>query len=261
MLVRTISAIVFLILFIPIVIYGELPVLILVGFLAAVCLYEILKMNRIHIFSIPGIISLIALAIIVLPNKYLFVVKDFQFEAIVVLAILALSFTVLSKNRFTFVDMGFCVISVLYIGFGFMNFYEIRETGLEYIAFALLIVWGTDTGAYLFGRLLGRHKLWPQISPNKTIEGALGGIITAVAVGIIFFGAGWIVHLELWLLLLYAIILSIFGQLGDLVESALKRHFDVKDSGSLMPGHGGVLDCFDSLIFVLPIMSILPFLL
>lgn len=260
MLTRTISAIVAMLIFIPIVVYGDLPVLLMVFLLATICLYEILKMNRIHILSIPGVLSFVGLTIILLPSEYVEVLSTYQLEAAVVIAILLLSFTVLSKNRFTFVDMGFCLLSVVYIGFGFMYFYETRETGLVYIAFAMLIVWGTDTGAYLFGRTLGRHKLWPQISPNKTVEGALGGVLTAVGIGIIFFGAGWIVHLELWLLLMYTIILSVFGQLGDLVESALKRHFDVKDSGNLMPGHGGILDRFDSLLFVLPIMNILPLL-
>lgn len=247
--------------FIPIVVYGDMPVLIMVGLLAAICLYEILKMNRIHILSIPGVLSFIGLTIILIPSEYMQSVAAYQLEAVVVVAILALSFTVLSKNRFTFVDMSFCVLSVAYIGFGFMYFYETRETGLVYIAFAMLIVWGTDTGAYIFGRIFGRHKLWPQISPNKTIEGAIGGVVTAVAIGIVFFATGWIVHLELWLLLTYTIVLSVFGQLGDLVESALKRHFDVKDSGTLMPGHGGMLDRFDSLLFVLPLMNILPFLI
>lgn len=261
MLIRTLTAVVALLVFIPLVIYGSLPVLILVSLLGVICLYEILKMNRIHILSIPGILSFVALMIILLPHEYLPFLETHQTGSIVLLTILALSFTVLSKNRFTFVDIGFCVLSVIYIGFGFMFFYETRVTGLEFIAFALLIVWGTDTGAYIFGRIFGRHKLWPQISPNKTIEGALGGIVTAVAVAVVFFASGWIAHLELWLFLLYAIILSVFGQLGDLVESALKRHFDVKDSGQLMPGHGGILDRFDSLLFVLPVMNILPFLI
>lgn len=261
MLIRTLSAVIALLVFIPIVIYGNLPVLFLVGLLSVICLYEILKMNRIHILSIPGILSFLAIMIILIPNQYMPVLETYQTEAIVLLTLLALSFTVLSKNRFTFVDMGFCVLSVIYIGFGLMYFYETRQTGLEFIAFALLIVWGTDTGAYVFGRMFGRHKLWPQISPNKTVEGALGGILTAVAVGTVFYATGWIAHLELWLLLGYTVILSIFGQLGDLVESALKRHFDVKDSGALMPGHGGILDRFDSLLFVLPVMNILPFLI
>jgi phosphatidate cytidylyltransferase len=122
--------------------------------------------------------------------------------------------------------------------------------------FALLIVWLTDTGAYIFGRLFGKRKLWPEISPNKTVEGFVGGILCSTIVAVVF-SIYYDMPLSLFPLLLVTWLLSLFGQLGDLVESALKRHFDVKDSGTLLPGHGGILDRFDSFIFVLPLMNIL----
>src|SRR5699024_12402158 len=121
-----------------------------------------------------------------------------------------------------------------------------------------LIVWMTDTGAYLAEITFGKRKLWPQISPNKTVEGFVGGILSSVLLAVIFSLFGLIDNLQIYLLIIYTMILSGGGQLGDLVESALKRHFDVKDSGNLLPGHGGVLDRFDSFIFVLPLMNILP---
>lgn len=258
---RTITAIIALLLFVPIVVVGSLPMLILVYLLSFTALYEILKMNRIHIFSIPGILSLIALFIIMMPEvsySYESYITDVQVDLIIVMALLMLSFTVVSKNRFSFVDMGFCVLAVAYIGIGFMYFYETREAGLIYILYALLIVWVTDTGAYLFGRAIGRRKLWPQISPNKTIEGFAGGIFSSVILALVFYFFGWIDNLPVVLLIVFTMVLSVAGQLGDLVESALKRHFDVKDSGRILPGHGGVLDRFDSFIFVLPLMNILP---
>ncbi|GAA3719148.1 phosphatidate cytidylyltransferase [Salinicoccus jeotgali] len=256
---RTITAIIALLIFVPIVVWGAWPLLIAVFLLAYTALYEILKMNRIHIFSIPGILSMVALFIIMMPQEsYMPHISVFQVDLIIVMALLMLSFTVISKNRFSFVDMGFCVLAVAYVGIGFMYFYETREAGLIYILYALLIVWVTDTGAYLFGRAFGRRKLWPQISPNKTIEGFLGGIFCSVLLGLLFYFMGWIEGVQILLFLLLTMILSMFGQLGDLVESALKRHFDVKDSGRLLPGHGGVLDRFDSFIFVLPLMNILP---
>ncbi|SOC38035.1 phosphatidate cytidylyltransferase [Salinicoccus kekensis] len=258
---RTITAVIALLIFIPIIIIGTWPMLITVYLLALTALYEILKMNRIHIFSIPGILSLIALSIILLPRAdypFLPMVTEAQIDMIIVMALLMLSFTVISKNRFTFVDMGFCVLAVAYIGIGFMYFYETREAGLIFILYALLIVWMTDTGAYLSGRAFGKRKLWPQISPNKTVEGFIGGILSSVLLAVIFSVFGLIDNPNVILLIIYTMILSVAGQLGDLVESALKRHFDVKDSGSLLPGHGGVLDRFDSFIFVLPLMNILP---
>ncbi len=119
-----------------------------------------------------------------------------------------------------------------------------------------MIVWLTDTGAYIFGRLFGKRKLWPEISPNKTVEGFVGGILCSTIVAVVF-SIYYDMPLSLFPLLLVTWLLSLFGQLGDLVESALKRHFDVKDSGTLLPGHGGILDRFDSFIFVLPLMNIL----
>lgn len=258
---RTITAVIALLLFIPIIVIGSWPMLIAVYLLALTALYEILKMNRIHIFSIPGILSLIALSILILPRAdypLITMITDIQVNMIIVMALLMLSFTVISKNRFSFVDMGFCVLAVAYIGIGFMYFYETREAGLIFILYALLIVWMTDTGAYLAGRTFGKRKLWPQISPNKTVEGFVGGILSSVLLAVIFSLFGLIENPHVILLILYTMILSVAGQLGDLVESALKRHFDVKDSGSLLPGHGGVLDRFDSFIFVLPLMNILP---
>lgn len=255
---RTITAVIALLLFLPIVILGSWPLLILVYLMAITALYEILKMNRIHIFSLPGILSLIALCMVLIPQEsYSPAIADFQLEIIVGLALIMLSTTVVSKNRFNFVDMSFCVMAVAYIGIGFMYFFETRESGLIYILYALLIVWLTDTGAYLFGKSFGKRKLWPQISPNKTIEGSLGGTLVSVIIPVVFVMAG-LMEGSLWLLIPFTIVLSIFGQMGDLVESALKRHFDVKDSGTFLPGHGGILDRFDSFIFVLPLMNILP---
>lgn len=255
---RTITAVIALLLFLPIVILGSWPLLILVYLMAITALYEILKMNRIHIFSLPGVLSLIALCMVLIPQEsYSPAIADFQLEIIVALALIMLSTTVVSKNRFNFVDMSFCVMAVAYIGIGFMYFFETRESGLIYILYALLIVWLTDTGAYLFGKSFGKRKLWPQISPNKTIEGSLGGTLVSIIIPIVFVMTG-LMEGSLWLLIPFTIVLSIFGQMGDLVESALKRHFDVKDSGTFLPGHGGILDRFDSFIFVLPLMNILP---
>ncbi|HJG32744.1 phosphatidate cytidylyltransferase [Jeotgalicoccus aerolatus] len=255
---RTITAVIALLLFLPIVIMGSWPLLVLVYLMAITGLYEILKMNRIHIFSLPGILSLIALCMVLIPQEsYSPNIAEYQLEIIVGLALIMLSTTVVSKNRFTFVDMGFCVLAVAYIGIGFMYFFETREAGLIYILYALLIVWLTDSGAYILGKAFGRRKLWPQISPNKTIEGSVGGTLVSVIIPIVFVSFG-VMEGSLWLLIPFTIVLSIFGQMGDLVESALKRHFDVKDSGTFLPGHGGILDRFDSFIFVLPLMNILP---
>jgi phosphatidate cytidylyltransferase len=114
----------------------------------------------------------------------------------------------------------------------------------------LLLVWTNDTGAYLFGKKFGRNKLFPRISPNKTWEGTLGGAVFAVmmAWGLSLLWDDF--SLSQWLVL--GIVAALGSNIGDLVESMLKRSVDVKDSGSIMPGHGGILDRFDAFVFCLP---------
>ena len=125
------------------------------------------------------------------------------------------------------------------------------------IVFLLLVVWSSDIGAYLFGRLLGRHKLASKISPNKTIEGALAGMISACFGGwlafVILLNDRFIAKLTLNQVELIALIIGAFSIIGDLFESMLKRKAKVKDSGNLLPGHGGVYDRIDSLVASAPI--------
>src|SRR5690625_5860633 len=120
--------------------------------------------------------------------------------------------------------------------------------GLNYFLFILFVVWATDSGAYFIGKYLGKRKLWPAISPNKTIGGAVGGTITALVVGVVF-------HLiypfdfSIAYILFITIVISIVGQLGDLVASAIIRHYDMIDFVKLFRAYGGVLDRVDRLLF------------
>ena len=252
MKVRTLTAIIALLIFLPILLKGGLILMLFAFLLALIALKELLNMNMIKFLSIPGLISALALIIIMLPQDAGEWVQVIQLKGLIAMSFIVLSYTVLSKNRFSFMDAAFCLMSVAYVGIGFMYFYETRSEGLRYILFAFLIVWLTDTGAYIFGRLMGKHKLWPVISPNKTIEGFFGGILVPLVMQMFVD-----LHMNIWLLLLVTIVLSMFGQLGDLVESGFKRHFGVKDSGRILPGHGGILDRFDSFMFVLPLLNIL----
>ena len=243
MKVRTLTAIIALLIFLPILLMGGTTLMLFAYLLALIALKELLNMNMIKLISVPGIFSALALIIIMLPQSAGDWVSNIQLKSLIAMSFILLSYTVLSKNRFSFMDAAFCLMSVAYVGIGFMYFYATRSDGLHYILYAFLVVWLTDTGAYIFGRLMGKHKLWPVISPNKTMP-----------IVMLFFVD---FNLNIWLLLLATIILSIFGQLGDLVESGFKRHFGVKDSGRILPGHGGILDRFDSFMFVLPLLNIL----
>lgn len=124
------------------------------------------------------------------------------------------------------------------------------ERGAWLMLFVAVCVWATDTFAYFIGRWCGRHKLAPQLSPGKTIEGSIGGLVGAILVGGAF---GHWIHLPLEHGLAVGALAGVMGQVGDLFESALKRELGIKDFGRVLPGHGGALDRFDSLLFVAPL--------
>ncbi|KAB2337543.1 phosphatidate cytidylyltransferase [Cytobacillus depressus] len=253
---RIITAAIFGAIFLPIIIYGGMPVVILAYAMASIALYEVLKMRKLKLFSVPGLISLLLLWVILLPKHLqdvLDVLRYSKIEFVLLAVLIFLTYTVATKNGFTFDDVAFSILATLYVGIGFYFFIETRESGLVYIFYSLFIIWATDSGAYFIGRAMGKNKLWPEISPNKTIEGSIGGVVCALIVAVLFI-LFTNINATFWQLAIITIVLSVFGQIGDLVESALKRHYDVKDSGNIMPGHGGILDRFDSLLFVWPLL-------
>ena len=130
-----------------------------------------------------------------------------------------------------------------------------EEDGLALIFMVLAITWLGDTGAYFAGRFTGKTPLFPRVSPKKTREGLIGGILLATVGAVVVKQVG-AVDLPWWAVVLLGIVLDIAGVLGDLVESMLKRAFGVKDSGWIMPGHGGILDRIDSLLFSAPLLWI-----
>ncbi|MEG6521683.1 phosphatidate cytidylyltransferase [Desulfotomaculum sp. 1211_IL3151] len=143
--------------------------------------------------------------------------------------------------------------AVLYLG-NFIFFYLTREleNGFLWVLLLLMTTWASDTFAYFVGRALGRHKLAPLLSPKKTVEGALGGIIGSVIIACIF--VNYIPSVSVISMITLGIFIGITALLGDLVESALKRQAGVKDSGQIIPGHGGFLDRFDSLLLTAPLV-------
>ncbi len=118
-----------------------------------------------------------------------------------------------------------------------------------------ILIWANDTFAYLVGKSLGRNKLFPSVSPKKTIEGFIGGLVFTI-ISSILLSKFYIEPKILYIWIVIAIIVSIFSTLGDLIQSKFKRVAGVKDSGKIMPGHGGVLDRLDSIIFVIPFINL-----
>ncbi|WP_332630658.1 phosphatidate cytidylyltransferase [Halalkalibacter flavus] len=248
--------------FVTMVLLGGWIFSLFISILASVAMIELLKMKRIAPISIMGIISLLSMWLLLVPTNWFEQVVPSHFtkvEIFIFVILVLLMFTVITKNTFTFDQVGFVILSSVYVGFGFHYLImtrEIPDYGVYLVFFVLVIIWTTDSGAYFVGRKFGRNKLWPDISPKKTIEGSIGGIIAAVSIGSAFYF--YFPIFPSYITALFVIIVaSVFGQLGDLVESALKRHYSVKDSGNVLPGHGGILDRFDSLIYVMPILHLL----
>ena len=174
-------------------------------------------------------------------------------------------------------DAAVSYLLVPYVGFtlGLLPLLRASWNGALFVLYLMLLVWCGDIAAYYVGRATGRHKLAPRVSPGKSWEGAIASVLGAVIVGLLLFhfvipianalravhlfapsnlaGEPMIATAPIWLVVLFAICVNVAAQLGDLVESALKRGAGVKDSGTLLPGHGGVLDRIDALLFALPI--------
>ena len=161
------------------------------------------------------------------------------------------------------------VLGVLYTG-GMLSFgYALREypyaigdrAGSVLVAFPLVLTWASDIGAFFVGRTVGGRKLIPSVSPAKTVSGALGGVATTVIASWLYvrFALAPMASLTMTLpaMLLFGFVVSVAAQIGDLAESLLKREGNVKDSSRLIPGHGGLLDRLDSLLFVLPVAYLL----
>lgn len=261
---RIVTGVIAGIVFILLIVIGQLPFTIVIIGLASIGLFELLKMKNIVSLSIMGALSLIFMWTIVIPNQWFetgFLSNFSRSDLLIGIIILFLAITVLTKNSITFDEVGFVILSSAYVGLGFHFLIETRllENGLSLLFFILFLIWSTDSGAYFAGRSFGKRKLWPEISPKKTIEGSLGGIFCALFIGLIYH---YFVPISdsIGTVIIMILVVSIVGQIGDLVESALKRHYSVKDSGNILPGHGGILDRFDSLIFVLPVLYLLHFI-
>lgn len=149
-----------------------------------------------------------------------------------------------------------CALAVLHAGDPEPTAWPLVNQGHVWLLTALMIVWATDTGAYFAGRRFGRRKLAPRISPNKTVEGMLGGVAGGIAVALVMAPLAGASVGQLPLVALAALATVLFSVVGDLFESMLKRHVGAKDSGTLIPGHGGVLDRIDSVLAALPVFAV-----
>ena len=172
----------------------------------------------------------------------------------------------IADTKLPFEKVSFCAIAGLLIPFLLTSFVRIRSIryGQFFILIPLIIAFISDSGAYFTGCFFGKHKLAPVISPKKTIEGAVGGVLTAV-LGLLLYGLilqlAFGFRVNYIAAVLYGVIGSVAGVFGDLCFSAIKRQTGIKDYGKLMPGHGGILDRFDSMVIIAPLVEILMILM
>jgi phosphatidate cytidylyltransferase len=166
--------------------------------------------------------------------------------------VLSLIWIVLRQRREgAFLDWAWTLGGILYIGWLLSYFVSLRtlEDGRNWVFLALAVTFASDSAAYFVGRALGRHKLAPRISPNKTWEGTVAGFIGAIIIALLFtLPTPLQLPISWWQAVVLGFLVSLFGQFGDLAESLLKRNTGVKDSSSLLPGHGGFLDRIDSIV-------------
>lgn len=245
--------------FLTVLLIGGKLYLALMAVIATVGFSEFCHIVRTSMLRAEAVISLLYLWIIffliAVPQPF---AALSPFNVTLVFLFVGLIWTVLSRNEVTFNQMTYLLGGAIYIGAGFALMASTRflQDGFLLTLFVIAVTWASDTGAYFVGRRWGKRKLWPAISPNKTIEGAVAAIGCAIIVGVlfpVFFADVFTIVFAFWL----AIFISIIGQVGDLIESALKRAHDVKDSGTILPGHGGVLDRFDSLLFSFAVLHVL----
>jgi len=223
------------------------------GLLAVYEFYRLVGVSGIYSLTVFGLFF--TLLIIISPHCP----SPFAAPLLVTLAVVLPLIWLVLRQRVegAFTGWAWMVVGFLYVGWmlSFLVDLRLEEAGRNWVFFTLFTTFGSDTAAYFVGRVLGRHRLAPRISPHKSWEGAIGGLLGAAAVSLLFtlstplYKTLSLITLSLGQGIVLALLVSIFGQIGDLAESLLKRNTGVKESGTVFPGHGGFLDRMDSVVF------------
>jgi phosphatidate cytidylyltransferase len=255
---RTISGIIYLIVIIGSLLLGEYAFGALFLAVSVLAIAEYLHINRFRfddLISITGIVS----GAITFLTAFLYASGFIESKYLAVLVIIPVAIMILglyirkdAVQKINILMAGLLYISLPLAMTNLILFPEANGYFYTHRLFLgiLILIWLNDTGAYVSGMLFGKNKLFPRISPKKSWEGFVGGTLATIISGFLMPGLMQILDKTDWIVL--AIIVSVFGVLGDLVESLLKRNMQVKDSGSIIPGHGGILDRFDSMLFAVP---------
>lgn len=247
---RMITAIIIIAVVLPPLLYGSWLLDLLIFAFVSVGADEILKVRqkKTPVWVLLGFIMMMII-LFLLPNNLLLVG--------LIVSLILLYFMTICFSWFSIDDVGlvYCMMNIVVMAVKCIS--QIYKISPLIMMFILLATYLTDTGAYFCGYFFGKHKLNPRISPKKTIEGSIGGWILG-AVGSFLFAYFYLADiLPLEVIVCGSVLMPIIGQIGDLALSAIKRHYQVKDFGKIFPGHGGVLDRIDSLLFNLLLFYIL----
>ncbi len=253
---RLLSGVVLVALALLFIIHGGALLLTVLGIISVIGLFELYRVLGVE--KSIGWIGYIAAAVY-------FLDLWFQFIPDVMLFIMAFLLVCMCAFVFAYPRLPFSQVIGVFFGFFYVAvmlsciYFTRNLSGGDYLVWLVFLsAWGCDTSAYCFGMLFGKHKMTPNLSPKKTVEGAVGGVIGAAVLTILYgflFRKGMGADVPYILMMaLIAACGALIAMVGDLAASAIKRQHDVKDFGKLIPGHGGILDRFDSVIFVAPVI-------
>ena len=257
---RVISAIVALIIVIPLIILGGYSYYVGVGIISIIGYYEILNIREKEKKINPLVKALTLISYLCIVLSACFNKTNFNIDYRLILLDLfmcLLPLITFAKRDYDGEDALMLVAITLFLGIAFNYLIVIRNINILYLLYTLLITVMSDTFAHFFGTKIGRYKLSPNISPNKTIEGMIGGVTFGTFIGSMFFLTFINTEASIFFVVIMSLALSLVAEFGDLIFSAIKRRYGVKDYGNIMPGHGGVLDRLDSILFTVLAFSYL----
>lgn len=220
-------------------------------------LYKVVKIEKAPL-GIVGYIGVVAYYFLIRAQKK----EDLMMFAIILL-ILVMAVYVFAFPKYVSEQVMTAYFGVFYVAIMLSYIYQTRllKDGLFLVGLVFLCSWGCDTCAYCVGMLIGKHKMSPKLSPKKSVEGAIGGVVGAalltVIYGMIFKNAMGVTTQHVWIMAAISAVGALISMVGDLTASAIKRNYEIKDYGKLIPGHGGILDRFDSVIFTAPMIYFL----
>ncbi len=266
MLTRVISAVVMLAIFIPCLFLSHTFLFdAVITILCVMACFEMLgciKLKKAFGISVPSLLISAFVPLFVRTVNTGVALSEMILLVFVVFLFLLLGIAVFSHGKFKVQDVSAAFVLIFYIIFGFSSILAIRDAQYGQYLFLLIFIsaWISDTGAYFTGVLFGKHKLIPDVSPKKTVEGAIGGLVFCI-VSFVVFGIIMQKFYDLspnYILLgCMGLVMSIVSMCGDLIASLVKRQYNLKDYSKLIPGHGGIMDRFDSIIATASVMFVL----